>query len=282
MQHTKQPIMDMSHDNLQHASSATSEFHAEEELMNLPPPMLKKIAEEKKRYTQTRDRLLSVIAHDLRGPIGNVHSGLMYLSTNSLPDENKKLEMIRELTDSSGQALELLENLLNWSKLHRGFIRIQPQELDVSEEINNCIRLLSYSVKQKSIDMRILSENSVKAFADKASFDLVIRNIISNAIKFTPEKGHVTITSMEMNNRVVISIRDDGPGMKKEYADRILHTDPFDPTYLSDRDMGPGIGLYLCNEFSKLNSGDIWVKTKPGIGSIFHASFPTKKSHFIS
>lgn len=281
MQHTKQPIMDMSHDNLQHTSSVTSEFRSEEELMNLPPPMLKKIAEEKKRYTQTRDRLLSVIAHDLRGPVGNVHNGLMYLSTNSLPDENKKLEMIRELTDSSGQALELLENLLNWSKLHRGFIRIQPQELDVSEEINKCIRLLTYSVKQKSINMRILSENSVKAFADKASFDLVIRNIISNAIKFTPEKGHVTITSMEMNNRVVISIRDDGPGMKKEYADRIMHTDPFDPTYLSDRDMGPGIGLYLCNEFSRLNSGDIWVKTKPGIGSIFHVSFPTKKSIII-
>jgi len=281
MQHTKQPIMGMSHDHLQHASSATSEFRAEEDLMNLPPPILKKIAEEKKRYTQTRDRLLSVIAHDLRGPVGNVHNGLMYLSTNSLPDENKRIELIRELTDSSGQALELLENLLNWSKLHKGFIRIQPQELDVSEEIDKCIRLLNYSVKQKSIDLRILSEKSVKAFADKSSFDLVIRNIISNAIKFTPEKGHVTVTSMEMNNRVVISIRDDGPGMKKEYADLVLHLDPFDPTYLSDRDIGPGIGLYLCNEFSKMNSGDIWVKTKPGSGSIFHISFPTKKMSVI-
>ena len=272
----------MLHDTHQHPNTFTGALRAEEEQMDLPPSVLKKIAEKQRKINETRDRLFSVIAHDLRGPVGNVHNGLMYLSTNSLPDENKRIELIRELTDSSGQVLELLENLLNWSKLHKDFIRIQPQELDVSEEIDKCISLLSYSVKQKSIDMRIRNERRLKAFADKASFELVIRNIMSNAIKYTPEKGQVSVSTTEMNDRVVISIRDSGPGMKKEYADLILHADPLDSTQLSDRDIGSGIGLYLCQEFLKMNAGDLWVRTKPGSGSMFHVSFPMKKMEEFS
>ncbi len=272
----------MIHDTHQHPDTFTGELGLEEELMDLPPSVLKKVAEKLNRINQTRDRLFSVIAHDLRGPVGNVHNGLMYLSTNCLPDENKRIELIRELTDSSGQVLELLENLLNWSKLHKNFIRIQPQELDVSEEIDKCISLLSYSVKQKSIDVRIRNEKRLKAFADKASFELVIRNIMSNAIKYTPEKGQVSVSTTEMNDRVVISIRDSGPGMKKEYADLILHADPLDSTQLSDRDIGSGIGLYLCQEFLKMNAGDLWVRTKPGSGSMFHVSFPMKKMEEFS
>ena len=282
MHHKKQPAIGMLDDTHQHPDTFTGELGLEEELMDLPPSVLKKIAEKLNRINQTRDRLFSVIAHDLRGPVGNVHNGLMCLSTNSLPDENKRIELIRELTDSSGQVLDLLENLLNWAKLHKNFIRIQPQELDVSEEIDKCIRLLSYSVKQKSIDMKIRNEKRLKAFADKASFELVIRNIVSNAIKFTPEKGQVSVSTTEMNDRVVISIRDSGPGMKKEYADLILHADPLDSTQLSDRDIGSGIGLYLCQEFLKMNSGDIWVRTKPGSGSMFHVSFPMKKMEEFS
>ena len=217
----------------------------------------------------TKDKLLSIIAHDLRGPVGTTKSMLNQLVKDPdlfSPEEQSQIK--EELYLVSEKTYDLLENLLSWANNHRG-LRISKDAISVKKLIESNVEQQEFFAEKKGIRVFSQINDVCNVVCDVNMINLVIRNLISNAIKFTPAKGTITISGSKQNNSYCISIQDNGIGMTPDVMSRIFDSRDFYTTYGTNREKGSGLGLKLCKEFVEKNGGNISVESDQGSGTTF-------------
>lgn len=228
-----------------------------------------------KKANQTKDKLFSIIAHDLAGPFSSFQQILEIILNNydSFDDETRKdyLNKTFKLARSNN---ELLQNLLNWSRVQRNNLTIEYSTTNLYGLVQENIGYLLSNAKDKNIQVINLVHPETYLEADENILALVIRNLISNAIKFTFKDGRVEISNYQENNEEILKIKDTGKGMDKETLSEIFNTDEINSTYGTNDEKGSGLGLMLCKEFIERHNGKIWAESTPGEGSEFFISLP--------
>lgn len=227
----------------------------------------------------SKDKFFSIIAHDLKNPISAFENVTSLLNDKyDLLDENEKKEFIKMLKESANNVYDLLENLLDWSRTQTGRIQFEPSELELFRIIDTNINLLSVSAKKKDIEIQNNIEKSMKVYADNNMINTVVRNLVSNAIKFTNLGGIIKINQKLNDNFVKVEVIDNGVGISPENLDKLFKIDFNVSEKGTDNESGTGLGLILCKEFIEKHNGEIGALSEIGIGSNFFFTLPIYES----
>lgn len=224
-----------------------------------------------------KDKFFSIIGHDLKNPINTI-MGFSELLKSKIDhiDKDRRNKYISAIEESSKTTYALLENLLDWARSQSGRYKFTPVNLKVVQLVNNVLILLKeqYSEKNISIDIEIADECMV--YGDNNMIETVLRNLISNAIKFTHKGGNIKIKADEnaVENVITISVSDTGVGIPREKIEGLFRIDSSLSTYGTTGESGTGLGLILCSEFISRNGGKIWVDSKVNEGSTFYFTLP--------
>jgi PAS domain S-box-containing protein len=218
-----------------------------------------------------KDKLFSIIAHDLRSPFQGF-LGMTEILSSSLSDfTNTELQEIFIETNKTAQKIfDLLNNLLEWAKMQRGLIKYEPEKLDVNDIVNTNISLLSHNIIEKEIIIEMLNGDNNFAFVDEKMLNAVIRNLLTNAIKFTRKQGKIIIETKNLaENKIQISISDNGIGIPEYLMEKIFSVGEKVGRRGTEGEESSGLGLLICKEFVEINGGTIWVKSIEGEGTTF-------------
>lgn len=227
-----------------------------------------------------RDRLYSVIAHDLRSPIGSIKMVLNMLLLN-LPassigkDMHEMLNMANRMTE---EVFSLLDNLLKWTKSQIGRLNVVYQQFDLVPIIQGVIEIFSIAAELKNIRLRVEIPDTLEVYADCDMMKTVIRNLISNAMKFTPEGGDITIRVRQDAQAAIVEASDSGCGISKENQAKLMKPSTHFSTFGTKNEEGSGLGLLLCQDFATKNGGRLWFESEEGKGSTFSFSIPLQKT----
>jgi PAS domain S-box-containing protein len=217
-----------------------------------------------------KDKFFSIISHDLRSPL-NAVVALADLLKGAVDEPN--MEEVKEYTqmivDSSNKAVNLLKNLIDWSRSQTGRIVFSPVHFDIAELIDELKKVYGVIAEQKEITLTVETPENLFVNADKDMIGTVLRNLISNAIKFTYPKGHIVIKGNNEDGHVRLSVRDNGVGIPKVGLDKLLNVNTTYSTYGTQNEQGTGLGLILCKEFIDKHQGKFWIESEEGKGSEF-------------
>jgi two-component system sensor histidine kinase/response regulator len=246
----------------------------------------RKLAEEeiklKNELLQTinaeKDKFFSIIAHDLKGPLSAFLGATQILAEEI---QNMSLEEIKEITlsmrESASHIYGLLENLLEWSRLKRGMMDFIPETFNAKQKITVSIEVLKESARKKEIRINYSLPEDLELKADSHMFETVIRNLVSNAIKFTPKYGEIYVSATATpENNIEIKISDTGIGMSKELIDKLFLLNEKTNRKGTEGEPSTGLGLLLCKEFIEKHNGKIWAESEEGKGSTFSFTIPDK------
>lgn len=227
---------------------------------------------------KSKDKFFSIIAHDLRGPFGGLQQigELLWLNKNKISDE-KREKLTKVLYQNSKNTFNLLDNLLKWASANAGLISYEPSRLNLHKIVLNNLRLFNSQVKLKNLTLSCNFDKELYVYADADMIDTVIRNIISNAIKFTPNDGKIEIILDKVdkiNNTCTIAIVDNGIGMAKDSQLNVFEIDATMSTLGTNNENGTGLGLKLCKEFLIVNKGTIWIESNENKGTGVFISLP--------
>ncbi|UJH67113.1 tetratricopeptide repeat-containing sensor histidine kinase [Allomuricauda sp. SCSIO 65647] len=228
---------------------------------------------ELKEINTTKDKLFSIIGHDLRGPIGALQSLLDLFSGGDLTKDEFVGQMPKLKSDVDSISFTL-NNLLSWGQTQMNGAVTKPKRISLNSIVEENINLLSKIAIKKSI--RLINElpDNAYAWADKNQIDIVVRNLISNALKFTPENGLINIKAVEKKENWEITVRDTGIGMDPNTQSMIFSENSNFTTYGTNNEKGTGLGLSLCKEMVHKNKGEIWVESFVKKGSCFYFTVP--------
>lgn len=240
---------------------------------------------------ESKDKFFSIIAHDLRGPLGNQREFTKILSDKVLQfSEAERTTYLKMLVESSDLVYSLLENLLDWARSQSGNIVYQPTSIQLFDLIQRVVGLLNLSANKKHVTISNQVPKDKKIFGDLYMIETVLRNLISNAIKYSNVNSEVTVGVLEFDsneltneklkydvlnttsptNSTIFFIKDTGIGMEKEQIENLFRLDKKFSTKGTAEESGTGLGLILCKEFIDKHKGNIWVESEPGIGSTFY------------
>lgn len=239
-------------------------------------------SEEKlKSILAQKDKFFSIIAHDLRNPIGNFKelTSILTDNYNTFSEEEKK-ELIFELSKSSKHIYSLLENLLEWSRVQLGRIKLEPENIFIHQLIDLNISLLNLNAKNKNIKIINKVDPNLIAFIDNNTINTVIRNLLSNAIKFTRNGGKIVFESEYKLPYVYIKITDNGVGIPAEMINDLFRVDVVKSTLGTNQEKGTGLGLVICKEFVEKNNGSIKVESKLNEGTTFTLTLPAFNDNY--
>ncbi|HKL37878.1 MAG TPA: tetratricopeptide repeat-containing sensor histidine kinase, partial [Bacteroidales bacterium] len=224
---------------------------------------------------KTKNKLISIISHDLRSPVASILSSAQLLQEGYVKDHRELRDFHQQIYENSASVLHLLENLLSWAKNQQNEIVFQPQKQKVYPVIQHNLGLLSGVAGNKDVALKDHTEDSeVEAFFDQEMISTAIRNLISNAIKFTPVGGEVKAGLNDLGDRVEIYVSDTGVGMQPEEKNRVLQGDASYTTKGTEQEGGSGMGLQVSREFIKQHGGDLELESKPQQGSTFWFTLP--------
>ncbi|MBM9591712.1 PAS domain S-box protein [Leptospira sp. 201903075] len=236
---------------------------------------LKKSAIRLAEMNSTKDKFFSIIAHDLRGPLGTQREFTKILNEkDSSFTDAERSTYLKMLEESSDLVFSLLENLLDWSRSQTGAIQFHPVPIDFYELTQRVIGLLTLSANKKNLTISNQIPKPLEIVADSFMIETVIRNLISNAIKFSNAQKVITIGVLPseqktIRNETTFFVKDEGVGMQKEQIENLFRLDQKTSTLGTGRESGTGLGLILCKEFLEQHHGTIWVESKSGFGSTF-------------
>jgi signal transduction histidine kinase len=221
---------------------------------------------------KVKDKIFSSIAHDVRSPLSSIQGLLSLMNLNVLsPDELQKI--IVELSARVNTTTSLLENLLNWSRNQIATAKANPIKTNVKDLANECIELYHNNAVEKNITLVNKIPDSSVIYADEEMIRIILRNLISNAIKFTRLNGEVKVEAIPQENILCISVSDTGVGIPQANLEKIFSFDT-KSTQGTAQEKGTGLGLVLCKEFIEKNGGKIWVDSLQGEGSTFSFTVP--------
>ena len=227
----------------------------------------------------TKNKLFSIIAHDLRGPIGALEGLLKLLNSGDIKESEFK-EFIPKLKNDVNSISFTLNNLLTWGQSQMREATTDPTNVDLNALVENNINLLSELAFTKMITMDNLIVNKAIIWSDENQMDIVIRNLLSNALKFTPNNGHITIGYVDRPDYLEVFVKDNGIGMDEYVQEQILSKNTNITTYGTNNEKGTGLGLSLCSEMVIKNGGTLWVKSEINEGSTFYFTVPKGKKQF--
>lgn len=267
---TVDPIFDNNNNNtgaVHITRDITERKLAEESLLQLNDRL--------KALNATKDKLFSIIAHDLKSPFNSIlgFSDLLLNDLHSYSVE-KTGEFIEQINSSAKNTLSLIDNLLAWANSQMGQINYQPEKIFLLPIFQDIIELLSPTAKIKNITIRYFQPDELAVYADKNLLETIIRNLISNAIKFTNTNGKINVYSILENDQIVITISDSGMGISRENINRLFDINENFTTKGTANEKGSGLGLILCKEFIEKQGGKIWVESEVGVGSDFKFTLP--------
>jgi signal transduction histidine kinase len=219
-----------------------------------------------------KDKLFSVVSHDIKGPLSSLHLTLSLAKTGAITEAEFQ-QIAKDLDTRLIQTTEFIDNLLQWAKLQMHGESFEPGRIELVDVVGEAVRLLEPECKQKGVKLINNLSGSFEAYADINMIRSVLRNLLTNAAKFTRTSGTITIGAYKLNSKVIVSVADSGVGIAKPSLDKIftLATVSTDGT---QREKGTGLGLLLCKEFVEKNSGKIWLETEEGVGTTFYFSLP--------
>lgn len=230
----------------------------------------------------SKNKFFSIIAHDLKNPFHTV-MGYSYLLSKDYErfTEEERRKFAGDIHRSTNNIFRLLQNLLEWSKAQTGRLKFMPAEIEFSRILENSLSVLSSVAEQKKIKLTFNLSDDLMIFADPQMIETVLRNLINNAIKFTPENGLIEITVQQIENEVRINVRDSGVGISEEDIQNLFRIDSKVKRKGTNDEDGSGLGLILCKEFVEKNNGALWVESTPGKGSAFYFTVPAKTSDVV-
>jgi two-component system sensor histidine kinase/response regulator len=225
-----------------------------------------------------RDKMYSVIAHDLRSPMASIRMVLNLVVASTSPETvgEEIYNLLDQANRESEEVHDLLDNLLKWTKSQTGRLNVVKQELELNDIIPGVVEIFDNIAATKHIKLELKSESdSLKVEADNDMLKTVVRNFLSNAIKFSPADSTIEITMTKENEFAKVSVRDHGVGIASDRLDSIFHKG--ETTYGTGGEEGSGLGLQLCQDFARKNGGDCTVESVEGEGSTFSVLIPLKQ-----
>ena len=222
-----------------------------------------------------KNRFISILAHDLRSPF----NGLLGLSEVLIEDVRKlnkdEIEDIaNNINKSAKSSFKLLENILSWARVKQGKIPFDPQILNFTNNCEDAVDVLNPIAKAKNITIDFSTGDHINVFADVDMFKAVLRNLVSNAIKFTNAGGTISITANQTDSNITISVSDNGIGIAPHNLMKLFEMAEVSTTKGTAEETGTGLGLLLCKEFVEKHDGKIWVESEVGKGSDFKFTLP--------
>lgn len=232
-------------------------------------------ADELRELNSLKDKLFSIIAHDLRSPLVSLITMLNIAKEGHLTQESFK-QVLDELSVNVNHTTSLLENLLTWAKNQMHGTKVNPVNFDIKELVDSRVQLLHDAAETKEIRLNNNIASGTYVFADKDMTDIVVRNLISNAIKFCNAGDRITLWSFSDGATVTVCVEDTGMGMSPDVQEKLFGTQ-ISSTPGTKNEKGTGLGLILCKEFIQMNGGEIWAESQPGKGSKFFFVLPAAK-----
>lgn len=234
--------------------------------------------EQLKESNASKDKFFSIIAHDLRNPIAGFLNLTDVLSSNfDVLSETEQKDFIEVMNQASKQLYNLMENLLQWSRAQTGNIKYEPQYVQIKKMVDNAIDSLMLNIENKKLKVNLHVNEETMVYADENMVTTVIRNLISNAIKFSNPDSSIHLRCITQQNHVEFSVIDQGVGIKKEIQEKLFKIDQNVTTEGTSSEKGSGLGLILCKEFIEKNGGQIWVESEINKGSSFVFTLPKKQ-----
>lgn len=228
----------------------------------------------------TKDKFFSIIAHDLRNPIGALLSASSMLTNEDYcSNVGEMKEYANDIHSSAVHISKLLEDLLTWARSQQGRIEYNPLDADISQIANNIAAILGNHAQNKGIRIVNAIENELLAFCDINLTATILRNIVSNAVKFTPQGGTITISGRSDGETVSVSVADTGVGISKEKLANLFKVGATRSTTGTANETGTGLGLIICREFAERNGGTIWAESEENLGTTFTFTVPASKSY---
>ena len=220
------------------------------------------------QLNSVKDKLFSVISHDLRGPIAALGGVLGLMNSGQMTEEELDIHLAKLDTEINGLT-NLIDNLLSWAKSQMHGISPDPEDIHLVDLLNENLSIYVSIAEVKGIAISQSVSPKHHVYSDRNMLNLVIRNLLMNAIKFTPKGGQIKVSSKLMNDQVEITVEDNGIGMSDEEVKSLFNVKSAYTKMGTSKETGTGLGLLLCKEFVERNHGNIWVETNPGSGSKF-------------
>ncbi len=257
--------------------SANKQLHQELTVRTLAEQALKKNELKLKELNETKDKFFNIIAHDLKNPFTSLLGSTELLFRNIDKMENEKIrELALILNDSAKGGYAILQNLLDWSRSQTGSLKFSPDWINLRDIINENISNLQFLADNKAISLNYDQETDIFIFIDENMMNTVIRNLLSNSIKFTHKGGEVRVKTTIMPDEVIVSVKDDGTGISEENIEKLFRIEAKYSVPGTENEQGTGLGLKLCKEFVEKHGGKIWVESIENKGSDFKFSIPVK------
>lgn len=233
---------------------------------------IKRIKQELENTIESRDTLYSVIAHDLRSPLGSLktmnNAILMMVDKNQISPE--VFEILQVMNKTSEEIFLLLDNLLKWAKSRLKKQNIYKQETDISSLVFSTAEIYIPMASQKGITLRLLdTEEELVGSVDIDMIKTIVKNLLSNAIKFSFEGSTIDVTTQIEEDNIIVRVKDSGRGIKKEDQEKLLKPNTHFTSYGTNNEKGSGLGLMLCKDFVELHDGKLWFESEEGKGSTF-------------
>lgn len=229
-------------------------------------------AEQLRNLNNLKDKLFSIISHDLRSPLGSLVS-MLNLNRQGYLSQDEFQTIINDLSKNVAYTSELLENLLNWAQSQMQGLQVNPKPFLLKPIVQTKIDLYTEQAQKKGIELRNLIEDNMEVYADHSMVELTLRNLIGNAIKFCNTGDSITVMASDQNDYILVSVSDTGIGMSQDKVKRLFGNEIVTTRGTAD-EKGSGLGLMLCKEFINLNNGEIWVKSIEGVGTDFLFTIP--------
>lgn len=236
----------------------------------------KQLADEKTLALETlnaeKDKLFSIISHDLRSPLALTQQYFSALKEVEMDNEERQ-ELEKELVNNLSNAEELLTNLLNWAKNQMQNAKPQIKNIDLNDLLGKKTEVFNLVALKKNIQLTTHVDGKIIVKADMDMLRLIIRNLLNNAIKFTPARGKIELTATKQGNECIIAIKDNGIGIPTDKQGDIFSLKT-NSTYGTENEKGTGLGLVLCKDYTLLQNGKIWFTSAEGVGTTFFVSLP--------
>ncbi len=228
-----------------------------------------------KELNATKDKFFSIVAHDLKNPFNNLlgYSELLAADYENMEEDERK-QVVRGLHNSSKKLLALVENLLQWSSANIGSLKYSPQTISIKEQIDELIDLYSDSIKQKNLGIELNADSALTAFIDVDYFKLVMRNLISNAIKFSHPGGNISIKTDVEGVNILLKVKDNGIGMDEQQLEGLFELGSKKSTRGTQNETGTGLGLILAKDLITGWGGKIFVESELNKGCTFTITIP--------
>jgi len=233
---------------------------------------------ELERINASKDKMFSIIAHDLKSPFSSILSLTQMFASNMMDlDKDEMVNLSSEIYKTATKVHALLENLLNWAMAQTGKMRLNPERFMLSEITSEVVNLLSNNAATKSIQLLCDFDQSIVLYADRHMVYTILRNLVGNAIKFSFSKSSVRIKAVQENGETTLSVHDTGMGIDPDRLKNLFQLTDLPSNAGTNNETGTGLGLLLCKDFVDMHKGKIWVESLPGKGSTFYFSVSNKE-----